>query len=86
MGAEVASTKLLHGIDAEVFEFVVKPESKITKKPIRKLDFPHGALIGGIIRGAESFIAVGNFRIKEGDKVVVFSMPSAIHKVDRFFK
>lgn len=86
MGAEVASTKLLHGIDAEVFEFVVKPDSKITKKPIRKLDFPNGALIGGIIRGSESFIAVGNFRIQEGDKVVVFSMPSAIHKVDRFFK
>lgn len=86
MGSEVTSTKLLHGIDAEVFEFVVKPESKITKKPIRKLDFPPGALIGGIIRGAESYIAVGNFRIQEGDKVVVFSMPSAIQKVDRFFK
>ncbi len=85
MGSEVTSTKVLHGIDAEVFEFVVKPNSPIVKKPIRKLNFPEGAIIGGIVRGDDSYIAVGNFRIKEGDRVVVFSLPSAIHKVDRFF-
>ncbi len=85
MGSEVTSTKVLHGIDAEVFEFVVKPGSAITKKPIRKLNFPEGAIIGGIVRGEDSYIAVGNFRINDGDKVVVFSLPSTIHKVDRFF-
>ena len=85
MGSHVTSTKVLHGIDAEVFEFVVKADSPITKKPIRKLKFPENAIIGGIIRGEESYIAVGNFKMHAGDKVVVFSMPSAIHKVDRFF-
>jgi trk system potassium uptake protein len=85
MGSEVTSTKVLHGIDAEVFEFVVKPGSPIVKKPIRKLNFPEGAIIGGIVRGEDSYIAVGNFKIKEGDKVVVFSLPESIHKVDRFF-
>nr|NQU94594.1 Trk system potassium transporter TrkA [Bacteroidota bacterium] len=85
MGAQVTSTKILHGIDAEVFEFVVKPDSQIVKKPIRKLKFPEGAIIGGIVRGDKSYIAIGNFRIREGDKVVVFSLPSSIHKVDRFF-
>jgi len=85
MGSEVISSKLLHGIDAEVFEFVVKANSAIVKKPIRKLQFPVGAIIGGIVRGEDSYIAVGNFTIKVGDKVVVFSLPSAIHKVDRFF-
>lgn len=85
MGSHVTSTKLLHGIDAEVFEFVVKPGSTITKKPIRKLKFPEGAIIGGIVRGEESHIAIGNFNIKAGDKVMVFSMPSAVNKVDKFF-
>jgi len=85
MGSQVTSTKVLHGIDAEVFEFVVKPDSPITKKPIRKLKFPEDAIIGGIIRGEESHIAIGNFNMKAGDRVVVFSMPSAIHKVDHFF-
>lgn len=85
MGSQVTSTKVLHGIDAEVFEFVVKPNSEILKKPIRKLNFPEGAIIGGIVRDDESYIAIGNFKIMEGDKVVVFSLPSCIHKVDRFF-
>jgi trk system potassium uptake protein TrkA len=85
MGSQVTSTKVLHGIDAEVFEFIVKPDSPIIKKPIRKLKFPEGAIIGGIVRDNESHIAIGNFNIRAGDKVVVFSLPTAIHKVDRFF-
>jgi trk system potassium uptake protein TrkA len=37
------------------------------------------------VRGEESYIAVGNFRIREGDKVVVFSLPSAVPKIDKLF-
>ncbi len=85
LDALVTSTKCLHGIDAEVLEFVAKPNSKVTKKLISKLEFPEGAIIGGITRGNDSFIAVGNFQIKEDDRVVVFAMPEAIQKVARFF-
>jgi trk system potassium uptake protein len=86
MRSEIISNKVLHGIDAEVFEFFVKENSEITKKPIRKLNFPQDAIIGGITRGDESHIAVGNFRINAGDKVIVFSLPTVIHRVDRFFR
>jgi len=85
MDAEVTSLKCLSGINAEVLEFVAKPHSAITKKPIKDLNMPGGALIGGIIRGEDSFIAVGDFQVQENDKVVVFSLPEAIHKVDRLF-
>lgn len=85
MGSEVTSLKCLSGVDAEVMELVAKSTSIITKKRIRDLKFPEGALIGGICRGEESFIATGDFQIIEGDKVVVFSLPKAIHKVDKLF-
>jgi len=85
MDAEVTAIKCLSGIDAEVLEFVVKPKSKITKGPIRKVKTPHGSLIGGIIRGQESFIATGDFQIEAGDKVVVFAIPEAIYKVSSLF-
>ena len=85
MDAEVTSIKCLSGINAEVLEFVAKPHSPITMAPIKKLNFPKGALIGGIVRGDESFIAVGDFQVQESDRVVVFSLPEAIHKVDAFF-
>jgi trk system potassium uptake protein len=86
MRSEIISNKVLYGIDAEVFEFVVKEKSLITKKIIRKLNFPQDAIIGGIIRDNESYIAVGDFKIEPGDRVIVFSLPSAIHRVDRFFR
>lgn len=85
MNAEVTSIKCLSGINAEVLEFVAKPHSEVTKKTIRNLKFPKGAIVGGIVRGKKSYIAVGDFQIQEDDKVVVFALPEAIHKVDDLF-
>ncbi|MDT8393147.1 MAG: Trk system potassium transporter TrkA [Bacteroidales bacterium] len=86
MDAEVTSIKCLSGINAEVMELVAYPHSQVTRKPIRDLPIPKGAIIGGIVRGEESFIAVGDFQIEEGDKVVVFILPEVIHKVVKLFK
>ena len=85
MEAEVTAIKCLSGIDAEVMEFVVKPRAKITKGTIRKVQTPPGSLIGGIIRGEESYIATGDFQIEAGDKVVVFALPDAVAKVSALF-
>ncbi|MDP2424271.1 MAG: Trk system potassium transporter TrkA [Bacteroidales bacterium] len=86
MDAEVSSIKYLSGIDAEVLEFVAKPGSKITRNPIKKVKTPEGSLIGGIIRGDEGFIALGDTQVLVGDKVVVFSLPESISKVLELFK
>lgn len=86
MSAEVISTKCLTGIDAEVFEFIAKPHSPVTKKPIRKLRFPDKAVIGGIIRNGKGYIARGDIQIEAGDKVVVFALPQAFHLVDKMFR
>ncbi|MDP3463294.1 MAG: Trk system potassium transporter TrkA [Bacteroidales bacterium] len=85
MGAEVTSLKCLSGIDADVMELIARPGSAVTLKPISKLKIPEGAIIGGIVRGDESFIAVGDFQIRENDKVVVFSLPNAIKAVEKIF-
>lgn len=85
MDAEVTSIKCLSGIDAEVLEFVVKPGAYVTTRPIHKINVPKGSIIGGIVRGMESYIAVGDFQIKEGDKVVIFALPGAINKIQELF-
>lgn len=85
MDAEVTSIKCLSGIDAEVLEFVVKPGAYVTKRPIHQINVPKGSIIGGIVRGMDSYIAVGDFQIKEGDKVVIFALPGAISKVQELF-
>ncbi len=85
MKAEVSSLKCLTGADAEVLEFVVHKNSKITKKTLKFMDFPEDAIIGGVVRGNNSYIAKGDTLIEEQDKVVVFALPSAIRKVEKFF-
>jgi trk system potassium uptake protein len=86
MKAEVVSTKCLNGIEAEIFEFRATANSHITRKPIKKLRFPEGAIIGGVIRENRGIIATGDLQIQAGDLVVVFSMPEAFDKVDRLFR
>lgn len=85
LGTEVLNTKCLIGIDAEVLEFVAQKDSKATKKPIKDLNVPDGVIIGGIVRGDEGFIALGNTQILENDKVVVFSLPNEINNISKFF-
>ncbi|MFA8433120.1 MAG: Trk system potassium transporter TrkA [Marinifilaceae bacterium] len=85
MDAEVKHFKCLTASDAEVIELVAKAGSKITKGPLKNLDFPEDANIGGVIRGDDSFVAKGDTQIQADDKVVVFTQPSAIRKVAKFF-
>ncbi|PIQ24899.1 MAG: Trk system potassium transporter TrkA [Bacteroidetes bacterium CG18_big_fil_WC_8_21_14_2_50_41_14] len=85
MGDEVASLKCLSGITSDVVELVAKAGSPITKCKIRDLHMPEGTIIGGIIRGKESFIAVGNFQVLENDRVVVFASPYISQKLEKLF-
>ena len=55
MSTDVQAIKCLTGCDAEVLEFIVKPNSPATKVKIRDLNFPHDATIGGIVRGDRTF-------------------------------
>jgi trk system potassium uptake protein TrkA len=76
----------LSDADAEVCEYIVKPNTKITQSAIKNLaDFPKGAIIGGVVRGEESFITVGDSILQANDRVVVFSRPEAIPQVETFF-
>ena len=47
---------------------------------------PEGAVIGGIIRGEDSFIATGNFQIQAEDRVVVLVLPKTIQHVEKIFR
>ncbi len=85
MNTDVQAIKCLTGSDAEVLEFIVKPNSPATKCKIRDLDFPSDATIGGIVRGDRVFIAVGSTEIAAYDRVVVFAKPGAIPSIGKFF-
>jgi trk system potassium uptake protein TrkA len=83
-GEVVAMTKL-NNMNAELLEFIVNLNSKVCNKKIADIDLPRSAIIGGVVRQGEGIIALGDFLIKEGDRVVVCSLPRSIHKVEKLF-
>ncbi|GBD86234.1 trk system potassium uptake protein TrkA [bacterium BMS3Abin03] len=83
---EILAQTVLEGIDAQIFEYNAQSNSPITKKPVKDLDFPREAIIGGVIRNDKSFIVVGDSQIKAGDKVVIFSLPAGVKKIEKLFK
>ncbi|MCH5331301.1 MAG: Trk system potassium transporter TrkA [Alistipes sp.] len=85
MSTDVQAIKCLTGTDAEVLEFIVKPNSPATKSRIKDMNLPKGVIVGGIVRGDKVFIAVGSTEIKAYDRVVVFALPSAIDRIGAYF-
>ena len=78
--------KYMSGSNAEIIEYTVAPGSAITKAPLKDLHFPANAIIAGVIRGSDSFIAVGDTRIEDYDRVAIFALPQTIKEIDKFFK
>ena len=78
---KVRSIKVLNGTDAVVLEFIVNTNSRITTGKLKDLQFPEDAIIGGYVRGNESFIADSESAIRPYDQVVVFAKPDAVDKV-----
>ena len=86
LSSKVRFIKYMSGTNAEVLEYIVSPDTKITKVPLKEMNFPKNAIIGGIIRGNESYIAVGDTKIEAYDRVAVFALPEAVKEVDKFFR
>jgi trk system potassium uptake protein TrkA len=83
---KVRFIKYMSGTNAEVLEYIVAPGTKITKAPLKDITFPTNAIIGGVIRGNDSYIAVGDTQIEAYDRVAVFALPEAVKEVDKFFR
>ena len=67
---------------AEVLEFDVTQETKILGIPLKDVDFPHGSILGIALRGEEVIIPRGDYVAELGDRVIIFSLPEAAHKVE----
>lgn len=83
---KVEAIASLHGVDAEVIQYKIARESKLTKYSLRNLNLPANAIIGAVIRGEETFIPTGDFIMQLHDKVIVLALPSAIGKIGDLFR
>ena len=83
-GNVIAITKL-NNMNAELLEFVVGEKTKICNKKIADIEIPRGAVIGGVIRDKKGIIALGDFKLQAGDRLVMCCLPKAIKKAEKLF-
>ena len=77
---------LVFDVGAEALELVAVEQSRIVGKPLKKVRFPKGAILGAVVGGGgELEIPWGETVIRPGDRVVVFALPDAIDAIENLF-
>ena len=85
LDADVANVKCLAFARADVAELVAKPDSKITRKPIKEMRLPKDMTLGGLIRNGIPMMVEGDTQIRANDHVMVFCFDSAMRKLKDYF-
>jgi trk system potassium uptake protein len=83
--SSVTSVALIERSNAEVLEVIVPAAGNLIGRALKDLDMPSGAIIGVIVRGNQVVIPGGEDRLQPDDHVIVFALPEAIARVERFF-
>lgn len=85
LNADVSNVKSLTFANADVAEIVARPNSKITKKEVKKLSLPNNVALGGLMRNGEPMLIDGDTQIEPYDNVVVFCLNDAIREAEKLF-
>jgi trk system potassium uptake protein TrkA len=84
-GGDISSvTTFLEG-DAEILELTVKEGSAADGAVIAEIPLPKDVLIGAVIRDGNAEIARGRTKLRDMDRVIIFTMPHATTAVRRIF-
>jgi trk system potassium uptake protein TrkA len=78
----VAHVALVEEGRAEVLEFNIDEDTKIVGKALKDIHFPAGSIVGIALRGDEIIIPKGDYIPELGDRVIIFSLPEAVKKVE----
>jgi len=78
----VAHVALVEEGKAEVLEFNIDEDTKIVGKALKDIHFPAGSIVGIALRGDEIIIPRGDYVPKLNDRVIIFSLPEAVKKVE----
>ena len=73
-------------IDVEVIEFNPEPGSKVTKAPLKDVNFPEDSIVGMTNHHGTLSIARGSTQLTEEDTVLVFAKSKAVTKLKRLFE
>lgn len=82
---KVEAVSGIYGVDAEIVQYMITKNNRVTKKPLKELHFPDTAIVAGVIRGDEVFIPDGEFILQIDDKAIVLALPGAKTALEKLF-
>ncbi len=71
--------------EAELIEMEAEAGSAIVSGPLRTIKFPKKALVGALLRDGVMRIPTGDTEIAVGERVIVYTLPEAIPKIEELF-
>lgn len=80
---KILSVSTLPDENAEAFEAVALDTSDLVGRPLKDINFPKEAIIGAVVRDSQVIIPGGKTVIRPGDRVTIFTLTSAIPKVEK---
>lgn len=83
---DIISVTLLGEARAEMWELLVQPAATAVNKELQHVGFPRGSMVGAVLRDEQVIIPDGTFKLKPYDRLMVFSLPKSIHKIERLFR
>ena len=72
-------------IDVDVIEFQPEPNSPVTQRPLKEVNFPNDCIVGMINHHGKIRIAHGTSILTEDDTALVFSKQKEIKKIKKLF-
>ena len=81
---EVINVALLES-GAEMIELRVPETCRVAGRPLAKVGFPPGAIVGALLRDGDVIIPTGEEVLRPGDDAVVFTVEDAVDDVERLF-
>jgi trk system potassium uptake protein TrkA len=75
---ELVPLSLLRKGDLEVVEVELPASSPALRKPVKKLNLPHGCLLAACVRGNSSQVVTGDTVLREKDRVVALTEPGSV--------
>ncbi len=81
----VSSIAVIADGRAEVLEMEARFKGGKKESKIKSLALPKGTVIGAIVREEEVVVPTGDTVIRDGDQLILFTLPENLEKVEQYF-
>jgi trk system potassium uptake protein TrkA len=81
----VQSASLLHNLPGELLDVVISEGSRLIGKQISDIHLPRESIVAVVLRNHEVLTATGDFSFRAADRVLIFTHPLAVKKIQSMF-